>query len=615
METATYRKLTGAEIARLEANGCSAADWSRIEAAEAFVPDGIGRCRFAGTVRLGKNVTINGIKETIENYEIGDNVTILNTESLVCTGKNAFGNGVRVAVLNESGGREVPIYNGLTAQVAYLSAMYRHRPEVAETIEKLVESEIKDNAPELARIGAGSYIAHCGALTDVCTGENAILKGVAELTNGTVNSTADSPTTIGRGVIARNFIVSDSAEVADYAHLEKCFVGQGCRIGKGFTAQESLFFANCECEQGEACAVFAGPYTVTHHKSTLLIGGMFSFYNAGSGTNQSNHMYRLGPIHQGILERGCKTGSGSYILFPARIGTFSVVKGRQSGNPDTSALPFSYLIEENGKTVLLPGAALKNVGLARDARKWPERERRKGSKNDLVISDILTPYTVGKIVAGLQQLKGRRISLDPEHNGVTIPARQVERGWEIYQTALDLYLGNATTARLQKNKPLAYTRDTHRNWSDLAGLIAPKEEIERILEILPTMHSIHELTAALTALYEHYDAWEWGYAVSLLESVYGKPAGDLTADDWAAVIEKGISASGTMLRWQEEDAAKEFAGPMRAGYGVDGGTAERNAEFAAIHGTPETHAFLETLRREHLTKTDEARSLIRSLKS
>ena len=69
-----------------------------------------------------------------------------------------------------------------------------------------------------------------------------------------------------------------------------------------------------------ACSIFAGPYTVTHHKSTLLIAGLYSFMNAGSSSNQSNHMYKLGPVHQGILERGTKTTSNSYIVFPARIG-------------------------------------------------------------------------------------------------------------------------------------------------------------------------------------------------------------------------------------------------------------------------------------------------------
>ena len=34
---------------------------------------------------------------------------------------------------------------------------------------------------------------------------------------------------------------------------------------------------------------------------------------------------RLGPIHQGTLERGAKTTSDSYILWPARVGAFSLV--------------------------------------------------------------------------------------------------------------------------------------------------------------------------------------------------------------------------------------------------------------------------------------------------
>lgn len=100
---------------------------------------------------------------------------------------------------------------------------------------------------------------------------------------------------------------------------------------------------------------FAGPFTVTHHKSTLLIAGMFSFMNAGSGSNQSNHMYKLGPIHQGALERGAKTTSDSYILWPARIGAFSLVMGRHVNHPDTSDLPFSYLIEDKIRLIWFRG--------------------------------------------------------------------------------------------------------------------------------------------------------------------------------------------------------------------------------------------------------------------
>ena len=614
MGKTTYRKLTDNEIAALKANGCSARGWGDVEVAQGFTPDEIRNCRFLGTVRLGENVRIDGVCE-IHHYEIGDNAMISHTESLVSTYKSTFGNGVRVSVLNESGGREVPIYTGLTAQTAYVTAMYRHRPEIIQAIEKQIDAEIRRHTPALGRIGAGTTIAHCGALTDICTGENAVLQGVAELTNGTIHSTADSPSFIGRGVVARDFIVSDSAEVSDFVHLEKCFVGQGCRLGKGFTAQNSLFFANCVCEQGEACAAFAGPYTVTHHKSTLLIGGLFSFYNAGSHTNQSNHMYRLGPMHQGVLERGCKTGSDSYILFPARIGAFSIVKGRHYGNPDTSALPFSCLIEEAGKTVVLPGVNLKSIGLARDLLKWPERDLRKGEKNDRIAFEGLNPCVIEQVLSGLKLLGQLDASDDAFYNGVVVPAARIERGRDIYRTAIDWYLGNAAVKHLKIGKNLVYSGKNRRLWSDLSGLVAPQAEIERILERLPSMPSLREWEDAISGLHARYNEWEWDYAVSLAEEMHGKPAGALTCADWTAIVRRGISAADTILRWQKENAAKEYAEKMRTGYGLDGGPEQRDAEFAIVHGTPETHAFVERLCREHQTKTEEAQRLLRRLEA
>lgn len=51
-------------------------------------------------------------------------------------------------------------------------------------------------------------------------------------------------------------------------------------------------------------------------------------------------MYKLGPIHQGAMERGAKTTSDSYILWPARVGAFSLVMGRHVNHADTSNLPF-----------------------------------------------------------------------------------------------------------------------------------------------------------------------------------------------------------------------------------------------------------------------------------
>ena len=128
--------------------------------------------------------------------------------------------------------------------------------------------------------------------------------------------------------------------------------------------------------------------------------------NAGSGSNQSNHMYKLGPIHQGIMERGSKTTSDSYLLWPARIGPFTLVMGRHYKNMDTSSLPFSYLIESNDESILVPAINLRSVGTIRDAQKWPLRDRRKDTlKTDQVNFNLLSPYTIRKMFEGRDILR------------------------------------------------------------------------------------------------------------------------------------------------------------------------------------------------------------------
>ena len=184
-------------------------------------------------------------------------------------------------------------------------------------------------------------------------------------------STDDAGTLIGSDVIIEDSIVAAGASVTDGAKVDCSFVGESVHIGKGFSSEASLFFANSYMDNGESCAAFCGPFATSHHKSTFLIGGAFSFYNAGSGTNQSNHAYKMGPIHWGTLDRGSKTASGSHILWPAHIGSFSMVMGKVQNHPQVQKLPFSYVIAEGRETCLVPGINIRTVGTWRDVNKWP----------------------------------------------------------------------------------------------------------------------------------------------------------------------------------------------------------------------------------------------------
>lgn len=344
-----YRKLTEAEIARLKEQSCLADEWEQVRVAEHFSTAYVHHTRFSGEVKLGvfcseftlpggirkhaglrhvtlHNVTvgdnccIENIQNYIANYEIGHDTFIENVDVLLVDGVSTFGNGVEVSVLNETGGREVLISDKLSAHQAYIQALYRHRPELITRLREITDYYAQKHASATGRIGHHVTILNAGSIRNVRIGDYCHICGTSRLTNGSINSNEQAPVRIGHGVICDDFIVSSGSHVDDGAMLTRCFVGQACRLGHNYSASDSLFFSNCQGENGEACAIFAGPFTVTHHKSTLLIAGMFSFMNAGSGSNQSNHMYKLGPIHQGTLERGAKTTSDSYILWPARVG-------------------------------------------------------------------------------------------------------------------------------------------------------------------------------------------------------------------------------------------------------------------------------------------------------
>ena len=136
----TYRALTPGEIAALEASGSTADDWSSIEVAEDFHPSQLRGARLGGRVRLASGVRIRN--SGVRNYDIGARTLVEEVVRLECRGESAFGNGTEVAVMNENGGRTVRIYSGLTAQIAYMAAVYRHRPALVAALDRILGSII-----------------------------------------------------------------------------------------------------------------------------------------------------------------------------------------------------------------------------------------------------------------------------------------------------------------------------------------------------------------------------------------------------------------------------------------------------------------------------------------
>lgn len=590
-----YRSLTFEEIETLEKNSCWAEDWNRVEVSiDGFQAKFFHRVMFYGDIRLGccqKNVEItkdffkhSGINDAtlrnvtvgndcliekvgnyINNYTIGDDCLISNISVMETTEGASYGEGNLISVLNEVGDGNVILFHDLNSQFAAFMVKHFNDKDLKNAIRRLVSEEIARTNPERGTIGNNVKIVNTKEITNTVIQDDCEISGASRLSDCTILSSENASVYIGTGVICENSIISDGSSIVNSVKMQDCFVGEACQIANGFTASQSVFFANSFMANGEACAAFCGPFCASHHKSSLLIGGMFSFYNAGSGTNFSNHAYKMGPMHWGILERGTKTASGSYLLMPATIGTFSVCFGKLMHHPNTTALPFSYLIAEADKMFLVPGRNITTVGLYRDIRKWPKRDMRpQQSQKSIVNFDWLSPFSVGEILRGkkilenLRQASGDNVSSYNYHEYV-INASSLRKGIKYYDIALRIYMG-AVLKRAHKwgffGKPETETGTG--KWDDLSGLLLPVSEERRLIDDIKngSLETIQEVVERFCEINDNYRIYQWAWTYRLILEYYGIT--EITDEDDARIRQDYVEARRAWIAEIRKDAEKEY---------------------------------------------------------
>jgi hypothetical protein len=512
----------------------------------------------------------------------------------------------------------VILFNRLDSQFAHLMCLHRYRPKLIERLTAMARTEAERVRSDRGTVGASVTIVNATKIVDLNVGDHALIDGAASLINGTVLSSEDAPTVVGGDVQGEDFIVAEGSRVTGGAVLSKTYVGQGCQIGRQFSSEGSVFFANCEGFHGEVCSVFAGPYTVTHHKSTLLIAGMFSFYNAGSGTNQSNHLYKLGPVHEGKLERGCKTGSFSYMMWPCRVGPFSVVLGKHTRTFDTADFPFSYLeASPEGRCQLTPGFNLTTVGTIRDGAKWPARDRRQGDrKRDRITFDVFSPLTVGRMIVGRARMKELHEATQRRVEVVSVGGADVKRvllktGQKFYRSAIHTYLLDKVVDRVETASARGATTLSaalapaagavhSQQWVDIGGQMMPRRRLDELCQAIEEgrVADLDALNAELDGIDAAYAEDEWAWVRRTYEQVFEKGLETVVPDDLVQVAEQLRQTRGKFLNLVLHDATKEFDASIRTGFGQDGTADDVEADFAAVRGTFETNKFVAQMKSE-----------------
>ena len=590
------RQLTDEEIRVLEDRNCWAEDWTNVHVSDDFKPNYMHRVMLYGeisigdfdknievsrgflkhsginnatlrNVSIGDNCLIENIGSFINNYTIGDDCYISNVSAMETTDGATYGEGNLISVLNEVGDGNVILFSDLNSQFAAFMAKHFGDKPLKDAIRRLINEEIALKRHDQAYIGNHVKIVNTKEITNTVVYDDCEINGAARLSDCTILSSPASSVYIGTGVICENSIISEGSSIINSVKIQDCFVGEACQISNGFTASSSVFFANSYMSNGEACAAFCGPFTASHHKSSLLIGGQFSFYNAGSATNFSNHAYKMGPMHYGILERGTKTASGAYVLMPAYIGTFSVCFGKLMYHPDTRNLPFSYLIAYGDTMYLSPGRNITTVGLYRDIRKWPKRDVRPvGSQKSIVNFDWLSPFSVGEILEGKRILEklldasGENVTTYTYHNYV-INASSLNKGIKYYDIALRIYMGAVLKRVIKKCGTVEPPTTTVGlgKWNDLSGLLLPESEEMRLIDDIKSgeIETIQEVTDRFKEINCNYREYQWAWTYQMILDYYH--LSEITDADIERIREDYVRARRAWIAEIRKDAEKEYA--------------------------------------------------------
>lgn len=586
-----YRSLTVDEIEVLEANGCYAEDWTGINVAEDFVPTYIRNVGFYGSVSLGvfdkpieveegfykhsgianaslHNVTvgdnclIENIGNYINNYVFGEECYIANVGLMTTNEGTSFGQGIVIPVLNEAGEGNVIIYDQLTSQMAALMVEHADNALFWNSIKDKVNDYLTHSLPECGTVGYRVKIVNSTEIINVLVGDDCEVSGASRLADCSFVGNTDASVYVGNDVICENVVCTAGSSILSGAKLSNCFVGEACHVGKGFSADNCVIFANSYLDNGEACAAFCGPFTVSHHKSTLLIGGQYSFYNAGSNTNYSNHAYKIGPVHWGVLERGSKTASGAHLLMPVHIGTFSMCMGKIQNHPDTQMLPFSYVIASGDTTYIVPGRNFSTVGTYRDITKWESRDKRPHSlRQSLINFEWLNPHVINEVIKAKQLLlqlrkeQGENVA-SYVYEGCVIKNHALLMGIQTYDMAIRMFMGAILDAHaLVLPKSSVGTGD----WLDLSGFLLPESEEKQLVDdiINGSIADLDDIQTCFEQIHREYANYCWNYAYRIILDYYHLDT--LTEPDVSQILNESATARKAWINAVRYDVEKEYA--------------------------------------------------------
>lgn len=422
------RELAGSEITALEADGNRCQDWTRVRVSPGFsyVQGSILHSTFSGDCILGEltaqparfsldkgsltrpygirySQISNSIFEggvSIENSSV--DAAIVRNGCLVSNARlfgqpgSTFGNGTRIPIGIEIGGREIRFFCDLSLELA---EHVLDRPGVAEVhadYNATVDEYCSQVKSDFLLVDEGSRVLDCPLLRGSFLGRNSLIRGAREIDDSTIYSTQADPVFVGSGSIVRSSVIQEGVTVDSGALVLKSMLFEHSFATEHAKVQETIVGPNSGVSLGESTASFIGPFIGFHHQSLLIAsywpGGRG---NIGYGANVgSNHTTRM-PDQECWPGEGMFFGLSTVVKYPSnfRQAPYTIIAAGVTTLPQKMTCPFSlinepvayYLEVPPGYNNLIPAWGLTEnlYSLKRNEGKFQARNKAKRNCFDL----------------------------------------------------------------------------------------------------------------------------------------------------------------------------------------------------------------------------------------
>ncbi len=690
-----WRSLRAEEIEALVKNANTCGDWDSILVAEQFNPHLIKNCEFSGLVRIGRlddmvlcyhelelpvgitnsriiacdigdNTAIHDVRY-LAHYIIGDHVMLANLDEMHTTNHAKFGNGivkdgedekarVWLDLINETGGRAVMPFDGMTPADAYIWARFRADEKLMARLAEITQKQFDSRRGFYGTVGDNCVIKNSRIIKDVKVGPCCYIKGANKLKNLTVNSSEAEPTQIGEGVEMVNGIVGYGCHIFYGCKAVRFVMCNNTNLKYGARLIHSVLGDNSTVSCCEILHNLVFPAHEQHHNNSFLTASLVRGQSnlAAGATVGSNHNSRAndGEIHAG---RGFWPGLCVTLKHSCRFVSFVLLSKGDYPAELNIELPFSLLNDDvaHDRLVVMPAFwwMYDMYALARNTWKFQTRDKRK-TKTQNIEFDSLAPDTAEEICCGMRLLEiwtakaaaraagsdpagaseddlaaaGRKLLLGPasETAGLEVLGERMEKssrkalivkareGYHAYRQMLHYYAMKNLLAYMEADTSATLAGmckalgdgPREREWDNLGGQLIPVKDIATLLGDIKSgkLADWGAIHAAYDSLWSGYGLAKQQHAFRTLLDLLG--AEKLTDKLWTAALDEHLAAQEYIRDQVFITRKKDYDNFFRQATFHDGD------EQAAVIGTAEGNSFVKQVRAE----TDELAKRIAAVK-